>query len=147
MTNQTIDRTAPLFQQALELVPVQTAVSDFDPRAVEQNFQRIQDLLRPLFGGIVSLQTVAYLIGGQALVADVSASMAADASGDTTVAHGLGRAPNYVFHAVDTGGLGGAIMAKASGGDGSSGSNQTPWDSQNVYLRASVNSSYVIFVL
>lgn len=147
MTSRRIEESAPLSQAPLGLEQVQTGASDFDPRAVEANFQRIQDLLRPLFGGDVSLQTVAYVFGGQALVADVAASTSASGSDDTVIPHGLNRPPNYVLMAVDTGGLGGAIMGKPSGGDGASGSNQTPWDRDNIYVRATVTSSYVIIIL
>lgn len=128
---------------SLQLLPLPDDVNE----VIEQNFRRIEEILRPYGGGIPKLYQLARLLGCGYGEGRVTQSAAADASGDTKFSHDLGRIPTALFLSVDTSGSGGQILGRPSGANTANNGNFLAWTADEIFVRATVTADYLFFLI
>jgi hypothetical protein len=109
----------------------------------EENFRRIQERLRQFKGKTPELYE---MFPGGAYVTGLINSAVGD-DGDVHFVHNLGRIPRWIVFSVDLGGLGGQVQGIPAGGIGASGGNFHRWTATDIYVRATVASTYAFVIL
>lgn len=125
----------------ITLLPV-TEQND-SSRNREENNRRVVDWMKKF--GQPELFNLARLLGGGYCTGSVAAS--SSATGDTRFEHTLGRIPSMIVQSVDLDGIGGQILGAPQGGQGASGSNETPWTKTEFYVRGSLGGRYAFIIL
>lgn len=121
-----------------DLVPVGDPV-------IQENFTRLQERLRPYEGGNPELYQFARFFGGAYVTGMITAIATED--GDIHFVHSLQRIPKWIALSIDLGGLGGQVQGVPVGGISASGGNYHAWTKTDIYVRATVTSTYAFVII
>lgn len=144
---QASDAPSERLQETLQLLPLGDKAS---PSVIEENMRRLRDYVDRRGRSANGKKAIAEAFGGQ-LIEDVIvlASAAPDASGDTKLAHRIGRTPGCIawweVHVPETGAApppNALLYGHPRGTWGAGGGNQQAWDDRFVYLRASADAHF-----
>ena len=121
--------------------------ANFEARTVEESFRRLDELLETPTISFTNLEILARLLRGTFFREVIQVSTSGDEAEDTPILHRLGRRPRVVMFSVDLEGLGGVVLGSPGGLNGAEGGNQTPWDSERIFVRATRSSTYEAITL
>lgn len=133
-------------QEPIPLIPLEDPI-------LEENRKRLRNFFDQRTTPVGGRDGVQKVYGGQELIATVAASSVAAGSGDTRVAHRLGRVPQAIvwYEAIEvvTGAavsiVGDELFGHPDGGFGANGGNQLAWNNREIFVRSNVASPGHVF--